>query len=909
MERISITPYSNNSLISFGTKKEKQMLKEFMYHNIIIYDPNQSSNIERWKAFINSYIIKFNKIDDVKKELSNEKIKYTIITVDEYEKLESETRNNSNVAEIIIYSNKDIKKLNDQIKQAKNEDELFEILLKKNKEFAEKITVTLKYIKNKDKFNFKHFEYETGKVIDEKFRKNTFDKIDKYEKFCRKLFNDWNISKIDFEKTSNYFWGEFRIIYLLYILSMDGANFDTLKSEIFYENELKNLFNNFSYNIDNRYITNKLLRNYYYENKKETNFKFLKNFNLFSVISLFFCKFPYIFGFFSYEEVEKNLNLQVDARFLNSEFWNFCVIIETCVKCIDKTINIFEQTNYFNALHIKLIQFCKFFILLELPKETDQNKFENFFHDFYVIYCFSDIDFCLKFLMKKICFFFSNEIYNECNYVSDFDVRITNVEKYIYLYSSFVDNDKSKTMGETLRFKDILVIGDTSFHNKIRKIEKNLNPNSINYLEIKDMMNYLFQKEKKVFKYYLIINDTHAENLYEELNSIEYLAKIIINVIVLVEKKDKLISKFSLIKPGNLPVIITRNLNDVKNYINRKNIICSELFNDFIIDNINEKLNNDNKITLFKDKEKYDELTGWEFIDNILYDKIIFKSEENIFINDNLLIYYLLDKKYMTDLYFSKYCDYFSIYLNPEIESFNSKLVQAEKFLYALKENDNEQNFLDIINEELKSGNLGIISCFLNIINNFKSMIAKRYLKVFKQKTYKCLKFSEKFLKKLKEKEKKEITNLYFLTMNKNEKTELEISRDENSDINVFLSIKGEINVISPISMDEVIFLPFSKFKIEKIEENKIFENKKIFLIDLIQTDKREMVNNNTENNINVEKINGKKILGDIDENIGGKPLENFEKLKRDFNFSGKENNTNNGDNELNTLVILDNYC
>ena len=45
MERISITPYSNNSLISFGTKKEKQMLKEFMYHNIIIYDPNQSSNI------------------------------------------------------------------------------------------------------------------------------------------------------------------------------------------------------------------------------------------------------------------------------------------------------------------------------------------------------------------------------------------------------------------------------------------------------------------------------------------------------------------------------------------------------------------------------------------------------------------------------------------------------------------------------------------------------------------------------------------------------------------------------------------------------------------------------------------------------------------------------------------------
>ena len=274
MERISITPYSNNSLISFGTKKEKQMLKEFMYHNIIIYDPNQSSNIERWKAFINSYIIKFNNIDDVKKELSNEKIKYTIITVDEYEKLESETRNNSNVAEIIIYSNKDIKKLNDQIKQAKNEDELFEILLKKNKEFAEKITVTLKYIKNKDKFNFKHFEYETGKVIDEKFRKNTFDKIDKYEKFCRKLFNDWNISKIDFEKTSNYFWGEFRIIYLLYILSMDGANFDTLKSEIFYENELKNLFNDFSYNIDNKYITNKLLRNYYYENKKETNFKF-----------------------------------------------------------------------------------------------------------------------------------------------------------------------------------------------------------------------------------------------------------------------------------------------------------------------------------------------------------------------------------------------------------------------------------------------------------------------------------------------------------------------------------------------------------------------------------------------------------------------------------------------------------
>ena len=139
MERNSITPYSNNSLISFGTKKEKQMLKEFMYHNIIIYDPNQSSNIERWKAFINSYIIKFNKIDDVKKELSNEKIKYTIITVDEYEKLESETRNNSNIAEIIIYSNKDIKKLNDQIKQAKNEDELFEILLKKIKSLRKKL--------------------------------------------------------------------------------------------------------------------------------------------------------------------------------------------------------------------------------------------------------------------------------------------------------------------------------------------------------------------------------------------------------------------------------------------------------------------------------------------------------------------------------------------------------------------------------------------------------------------------------------------------------------------------------------------------------------------------------------------------------------------------------------------------
>lgn len=200
--------------------------------------------------------------------------------------------------------------------------------------------------------------------------------------------------------------------------------------------------------------------------------------------------------------------------------------------------------------------------------------------DFYQILSFlRDVDFSLKFLL----YFNYIRLNNKNHYfVNDLVSSLISSEIRFNYFNFYILNitkpdielnelDKRK-LNDSLAIKDFLIIGNISFQQKIKFVEKDLNTKSIKYLEFETFSQYLKEKEDeslRVYFYYLIIT---LENFQENLEKIVLVsAELGITFIVLLyieNEKDNIVFHKNEIN-YLISIILVYSPEDILKYISK----------------------------------------------------------------------------------------------------------------------------------------------------------------------------------------------------------------------------------------------------------------------------------------------------------------------------------------------------
>ena len=219
---------------------------------------------------------------------------------------------------------------------------------------------------------------------------------------------------------------------------------------------------------------------------------------------------------------------------------------------------------------------------------------------------------------------------------------------------------------------------------------------------------------------------------------------------------------------------------------------------------------------------------------------LITKITKNFFLLDNYLAYlnYLYTKKSLSDLFYKKY---FSLFF-PSCSSgliFDISYVKRFIFIYTLQENEKNNSFYKILNDELRSGEPEKIIPHLDIIAYIEREIKNKELLSYKGNAYRGTILTEDLIKKLEP--GKIMFNSSFWSSSKDIKIAenfLSYSEKANTLINIYTegnNIDVDSENISYFKKEkEVLFIPFTPFKIIKIHKMSI-NNKLVNLIILQQ--------------------------------------------------------------------------
>ena len=316
--------------ISFGGIKEEEMIQKFNTFDILWYAPENSEKLENWIAFTNVNVIRIS--DEEKFFQMAVKSRYynlIIITTGSFgEKTIPLIPPELLIPNIIIYCmdldyhKKWSAKYKSIIQVFTHPEQIFEYLLKIQEEY----NFPLFYYNINYEKQFKFNDYVRINIREVKYNDDNFSlKLNKYEKFCVKALHDYRLA---FEGTGNYF-------------------------EEFMNNS-KEIFNLFY----RERLTFFPLISSIIAYSKVLNFNLLR----LTLISLYFSKFPFLFGTLNYEEIKSLLKENLESNDLEKDYSELSSHLHILyIKLTEEKVSILDETVHLKFLQIFLIKYCKYY--------------------------------------------------------------------------------------------------------------------------------------------------------------------------------------------------------------------------------------------------------------------------------------------------------------------------------------------------------------------------------------------------------------------------------------------------------------------------------------------------------------------------------------------------------------------
>ena len=844
-----------------GTLYEKELMTNFKYFNIFWYDPNKTNDFDFFKnCFINVRLVKGTNIESAidffKKEIFSDE--WIVITPgSKGEEFIKNLEQNQCIYCFFVYC----KNIEEHEKWTKNIPKVK--CITSNPEILCKELIEL----NKD-YLFPNFNY--GQNITKE--KNNEDYL-----FL------WSLKELTSEN-------EF---------SMNSVKREIRDNAIII-NKSKNIYTKFCIKSLNYLNSEKCIKDYrepnenplyhhleqFFKDKSDEDIKdIIKIEKKFILLSLYFNEYEYIMNLLSYEEIKEifdNVNVYLKDKNITKNSLN---IIEKLTEKIMKNESIIE-------LKEELKEIQKFFILGIVESEDDLNRKE--YLDIYQISnSFRDFSFCSKWYISYRVSDFIIKNYNcfedlvTCLVQDEMTNSLTknNPKKNDNLLDSvFGDlHNKEETSKELskeiiiqinnlLSKQNYIIIEEKNFNEKIKSIEKDLKIETIEYLQINDIPNYIKEKNKndhkknkiRTFFYYLIITYNKFQKYFEKIILLSAELGITFLILIYIEKDNLLIPKSYIRDCKLISIVYVYSTEDILRYF--KNELKLIRFNAFTytincLKSLNLIKSNNQNIFTTKTEEDYQDgcfELAETFNYNIIKNKTLLNWIDGInpFLID-INIYEIYKEHNALDLFFNQIIKHFRFCLKKDyIEILDVCYIKMILYLYCREEKEHEKSFYRMINDDLRTKDPNKIDRIIVLLGLINKLIENNELASFKGKVYRATKLDENLILQLKEGSK--MINTTFWSTSKNIKI-AENFMKKNKWRNAFIicdAIKTNIDIdyekLNPYNEYEVLILPFTEFKVEKIySENKY--GKKIYIIELIELGNKNFV---SFKNMNNEYIN-----------------------------------------------------
>ena len=535
----------------------------------------------------------------------------------------------------------------------------------------------------------------------------------------------------------------------------------------------------------------------------------------------------------SFEKVqnifELHKNDKIPKQLISDKFFNLLMNI------VDKLINyaydlkeIFEEKDELFQEVIELqveiiISTIRYFIFLtKVDKERMSYSFIKYFQD---------IGFCIKFFYYMFYKFLNFDIK-----FFEYDFRVDYRMFYFLQYliglkvQSEVPSNLLKLARESAMIKDTIILGDKKFRNHIRM----LNIKSKRIFELDDNMIDLFFKNpyKEDNKYkiskYFVICDNISESKYIEkfkLLSSKYGFAFLFIVYVVNQKKSDVQLDVNLKKP----IIYIFDDYELIEIYKDNNERLKPYLESFLIETEPDNKSLENlKLFILDDIKNFKSSCedGWELFEKENFVNIMNIQQENFYtfvydIMKNIVESY--KEHNSLEFFFQYYANYFFLTLQPEFIVNMTAYIKMILYAYTLEEGDPNKNFYCIMNDDLRSTDPKKIYRYFDLIKLMGGLISTKRLKCYNGKLYRASFFKENLINSI----KIGITmiNPAFWSCTKAESVAKRFLKGKYK--NTLIITEGGLGNNIDIHLEgiskypneeEVLFLPFCKFKVKSYE-------------------------------------------------------------------------------------------
>ena len=490
--------------------------------------------------------------------------------------------------------------------------------------------------------------------------------------------------------------------------------------------------------------------------------------------------------------------------------------------------------------------------------------------------------------------------------------------------------EDQKIVNESLTIKDFLVVGDENLNKKIQNIEKNINIKSIKYLKINEISDYIKNKNSDdivkeddhiTFFYYLIITIDDFQKNFEKIVLLSAELSLTFIVLIYIEnEKETLFNKNLINKYFFVNIILVYSTEDIISYLGKKiNFNLLEKYKDIMeqdqefIEFLKIPIP---KMNFNNDNEDYQngcfELA--ETFDINLVKSKVYKKGDCIFDFGPIKysLYLLYKDNDALDLYYKYNIKYLGFSLEPDIIYLEISALKRILYMYCREETEYKKSLYYMLNSDLRSRDPAKIYRYIDLIAIINKCIDNGELANYKGKVYRATKLDENLILKLKE--GSTMVNTTFWSTSKDYNVANDFLRDQlwrNSFI-ICEAKKSNIDIdfenLNYFAEKEILYLPFTAFKVEKVRSEMKF-NKKIYIIELTELDSKNVVNLQNMQAINMDAnyIENTFKFFDKKDKDKEKDKEANEKEKEKEIKNVKESENTIKDNEINESKNLEN--
>ena len=851
-----------------GTKYEEELNSNFKYFNVFWYDPNKSNDFDCFsKCFENVKFLKGYDLETTINFFKKENVSEWIVITpgSKGEELIQNLEEFQCIQTFFIYC---------------WNTELHEKWANKRKKVgcitSSPEILCQKFIELNKKYIIPNFKYKDIKSNDFEINLNEIKTKNKFALNAVKISLNSILETVDNLKSK---YNNFCIKSLHYL---NGDKYKNDFKEPVEENP-------------HLYFYAKMLQKSGDEKSFESIVNYIKNLTL---LSLYFSQNKYLFNLLSFNEVKDLVKNAITFSDFEGGMEKILFSIEKLSEKIMKNESILDEKDALKELQIYsiLFSFKNIYESIKVVNINMINFYQNYLNSYQIINLLRDLDFSLKILVFYTYTGFNNKNHNFIDELFSalisgeirFDFWLGYEKAMNKMHIQLKEEDQKK-IDDSLTIKDFIIVGNQTFINKIKTIENDIKANSIKYLQIEQIYNYINEKNdndnKKandknqlVFFYYLIIK---LEEFQENIGRILLLSSefgITFIVLLYIENEDCNIIFHKNYINYMISIILVYSPEDIIKYLSQKLYFLELKYNiEELKDISNIKIP---KITFEqRDEEKYQdgcfELSE-TFDTNLVKNKFLINYFGVLDIGSEISpnLYQIYKDHNALDLLFKKNSIYFLRPLNVETVFLDICFVKRILYLYCREEVESEKSFYRMINDDLRKREPSKIYRNINLLALINQLIESEQLSSYKGKVYRATKLDEKLILKLVPGTKMVNTTFWSTTKDFNIAERFMKNNKWRNSYIICNNIKTNIDIdsekLNPYGEKEILFLPFTEFRVEKISIENKYE-KKIYKIELSELGNRNFVNYDNMQIENVKnfsvKVIGEKILSKIKEN------------------------------------------